>query len=111
MFISLCVYIWISFILGPVDSCHRETLNITCDQNEVISMVTARYGRMAIGRCAQRNLGYIGCVKDVLPYLDTQCSGRPSCSVYVGNDALYETHACPTDTNSYLQTSHKCVPG
>ena len=86
-------------------------MNITCEQNEVVSIITARYGRMSIGRCAKRNLGYIGCVVDVLPYLDSRCSGRPSCIVHVDSDELYNTHPCPSDTNSYLELSYQCMPG
>ena len=109
--VNTCIYIVVLLFLGSTATCHRETFNGTCEQNEVMLMNAARYGRMEIGRCAKRNLGYIGCVVDVLTFMDTRCSGRTSCSVDVGTDALYNTHPCPEDTKSYLETSYSCLPG
>ena len=38
-------------------------------------METARYGRMRVGACVKMNYGYLGCASDVLPYIDSKCSG------------------------------------
>lgn len=74
-------------------------------------METARYGRMKIGRCVKKNLGYLGCAVDVLGLVDSRCSGRQSCSVRTQDDTLYRTHPCPDDTTSYLETKYSCLPG
>ncbi len=47
-----------------------EQFNVSCGADEVIVMDTAKYGRMKLGRCVRRNLGYVGCGLDVLPYMD-----------------------------------------
>ena len=100
------------FVLsGPTDFCHRETLNASCAENEVIMMKTARYGRMTIGKCVRKNLGYLGCAVDVIGFVDSRCSGRRSCTVKTADDFLYQTHPCPDDTTSYLQASYSCLPG
>ncbi len=66
---------------------------------------------MSLGRCVKSDLGYLGCAVDVLGILDARCSGQTRCSIQVEDDELYETHPCPEDTTSYLQTSFSCVGG
>ena len=56
------------------DYCQMETFKANCAENEIIMMKSARYGRMRLGRCLTRNY-YVGCSADVLPHLDTLCSG------------------------------------
>ena len=74
-------------------------------------MATARYGRMRIGTCVKGNYGYLGCMKDVLPYIDSRCSGRPACTLSVPDTVLHDTNACPGDFSSYLEVSYNCVKG
>ncbi len=88
-----------------------EAFNATCLKNQVIVMETAMYGRMNIGRCVKRNLGYVGCAVMVLTYMDTQCSGRRTCNVNVVDLAKTQTKPCPADVTSHLDASYTCVDG
>ena len=89
-----------------------ETFNASCvGSNEVILIQRARYGRMRIGRCVKRNLGYIGCAVDVLTTLDARCSGRRRCEFGIPDPTLYETQPCPSDTTPYLEVAYECLPG
>ena len=74
-------------------------------------MQTARYGRMSLGRCVKRDLGYLGCAVDVLDLLDSRCSGHSSCSMKIIDDALYQKHPCPDDFTAYLEASYSCIKG
>ena len=74
-------------------------------------MTRALFGRMQIGRCINRDYGYIGCSVDVLPLADRQCSGRPDCSIMVPNSALHETSPCPRDLESYFEADYECIQG
>ena len=98
------------YVSGPRDYCQFDIFNATCPDTAVILMKSARYGRMKVGRCVQGNYGFIGCAKDVLPYMDRLCSGRQNCQLDIpaleGSDA-----PCPTDFKSYLEASYKCVDG
>ena len=96
---------------GPTEYCHRETFNATCETNEVVVMQMARYGRMSLGKCIKIDLGYLGCVVDVLSVMDYKCSGRTSCSLNVDDDKLYQTKPCPTDITPHLQASYSCIKG
>ena len=96
---------------GPSEYCHRETFNATCETNEVVVMQMARYGRMSLGKCIKIDLGYLGCVVDVLSVMDYKCSGRTSCSLNVDDDKLYQTKPCPTDITPHLQASYSCIKG
>ncbi len=56
--------------------CHLETFTAECKQNEVVQILQARYGRMKLGRCVRRGLGYIGCAANAKGIVDSVCSGR-----------------------------------
>jgi len=89
--------------------CEWESFNATCQSDEVIVMVTAKYGRMRLGRCVTKNYGHIGCSSDVTSDFDALCSGRRTC--LVGVIALHDKLSCPTDFKSYLEASYDCVKG
>ena len=74
-------------------------------------MVTALYRRMSIGPCVKGNYGYLGCKHNVLPYIDSRCSGRSTCKLSVPDPVLHETAPCPEDFSSYLEVSYLCVKG
>ena len=89
-----------------------QTVNISCSgRHRVILVRRARYGRMQLGRCVQRDLGYIGCNSDVLPLLDQRCSARRRCAFSLPDTELYATQPCPVDTTSYLEVTHECLQG
>ena len=73
-------------------------------------MYSAVYGRMHVGGCVKRNLGYVGCAIDVLEYMDAKCSGRTHCNVQIMSLTLLE-QPCPEDVTSYLEASFICQPG
>lgn len=92
--------------------CNMETFNASCPRpNDVIVVRRARYGRMQIGRCVKRNLGYVGCSADVLAILDARCSGRRRCELALPDTELHATHACPEDTTPYLEVAYECLQG
>ena len=74
-------------------------------------MTNARYGRMRIGECVKGNYGYLGCTADVMPYVDSLCSGRRMCKLSVPDPVLHEHKPCPDDFSSYLEVSYSCVKG
>ena len=43
------------------DYCLKEGFHATCESDEVLVIMNAQYGRMAMGRCVTRDYGYIGC--------------------------------------------------
>ena len=88
-----------------------ETFEGQCGSDEIISMATARYGRMRVGRCADTNYGNIGCAVDVLTYVDNQCSGRRHCTIKLPDDTLYDMGACPKGVTSHLEAAYTCIPG
>ena len=70
-------------------------------------MKTAQYGRMRAGKCISGE-GYIGCQADVMPYLDSLCSGRHSCKVEV-TEIRDVALPCKKDFTSYLEVNYECV--
>ena len=63
--------------IGLIDHyCEGEVFAPICDENKVILMKEARYGRMKLGRCVQTDYGHIGCASNVLRIMDSLCSGR-----------------------------------
>lgn len=91
--------------------CQSDYFRVKCDQDEVILMTHAKYGRMRISRCVKENFGYIGCLVDVLSIMDSHCSGRRSCSVRVLDDNFENYKPCHDDLKSYLEITYTCVKG
>ena len=60
--------------------CWQNGFNATCNENEVILMEHAHYGRMRDSHCLT-STAHLGCYADVLPQLDARCSGHRSCKV------------------------------
>ena len=106
----LCVYPGSTLIVN--EYCNMQPVNMSCSsRHQVILIRRARYGRMQLGSCVQRNLGYIGCSLDVLPQLDARCSARRRCSFSLPDPELYATRPCPVDTTSYLEVAYECLQG
>lgn len=74
-------------------------------------MDEAFFGRMRLGRCVSRDFGYVGCSRSVLSILDQRCSGRPRCDLAVSDAEFVRTRPCPQDLTSFLEASHRCLPG
>ncbi|KAK2159916.1 hypothetical protein LSH36_143g01023 [Paralvinella palmiformis] len=74
-------------------------------------MTHALYGRMRLGRCVRKDLGYVGCYTNALNELDFLCSGRQKCEVripYLGT-ILELRLACLEELKNYLEAAFKCV--
>ena len=100
------------FLFSEVlDYCAWEDFEASCGPDEVIMTTSAKYGRMALGRCVKRNYGYLGCTLDALAYVDAKCSGRRQCSFEVFEDSLRELQPCPEDISAYLEASYLCQKG
>ena len=87
-----------------------ESFNVTCAQDEVIVMSTARYGRMKFGKCLERDY-FVGCSADILSYMDRKCSGRRSCAIDIPDTELHKMQPCPKDLLVYLEADYLCVKG
>ena len=94
-----------------MEYCQWDVFNASCPRGEVIVMESAQYGRMELGRCLLRDYGYVGCGDSVLPYLDSKCSGRRSCTINIPDRVLDKVLPCPGDLKSYLQASYTCIKG
>lgn len=98
------------FVVSEViEYCEWESFNATCNQDEVVIIGSAKYGRMRLGKCVTKDYGHIGCASDVTSYFDSRCSGRHSCEISVIK--LHDKISCPTDFKSYLEASYECVKG
>lgn len=97
-------------VSGVRDYCQFEDFDAHCDQDEVVLMKAARYGRMRVGRCVSRDYGFIGCVANVMGELDRKCSGQRRCHFAIA--VLREIYQpCPKDLTAYLEASYTCVKG
>ena len=98
-------------IIGGNEYCQWETFNATCTgANETISITSARYGRMRVGRCAP-NYYMIGCVADVSDLVKSRCDAKTSCAISLPDRELAARDPCRKDVNAYLEVDYQCVPG
>ncbi|ELU00788.1 hypothetical protein CAPTEDRAFT_220546 [Capitella teleta] len=81
--------------------CQPETFIAKCDDQSVIVMETAFYGRMKEGRCLTDEFGNLGCKHDVIKEMDAFCSGKRSCEVKV-DDSSFPSAICHKQLKSYL---------
>lgn len=93
-----------------------EIFQPRCLSNEVILIINAKYGRMAIGECIKaeqiKAFGHLGCSTDVVHLLDEKCSGKTQCDVFVAliNDQL-KVKPCVEGLSVYLEASYECIRG
>ncbi|ELU02936.1 hypothetical protein CAPTEDRAFT_222884 [Capitella teleta] len=93
----------------PEEFCERDIFSPSCEENEVLLISHALYGRMRVGRCISRTYGGLGCSLDARRLLDAKCSGRRSCEVIVANMVPERMQPCPADLRGYLEVSYECV--
>lgn len=100
-------------ITGPLEICDTETFEASCNENEAILITSAKYGRMALGRCISKDYGMRGCSVDVMTIMANLCSGQRSCTVAGANPLLTKekSAACDKDLAAYLVISYECIPG
>lgn len=97
---------------GAVEEfCDWEAVNVTCpDDDHVIVVRNARYGRLRLGRCVAKNYGHLGCGADVTSRLEAACSAKRRCHLSV--ISLHGTlTSCPSDLKAYIQLNYDCVKG
>ena len=104
---------WLPLASDGEEFCQDESFIARCDgRHDVIVMETARYGRLRLGRCVRRNLGYLGCVVDALRLLDFRCSGQPhGCRVSIMDPELRQLRPFPLDVTWHLEARYRCVHG
>jgi len=95
--------------VGRSEFCQFDEFEANCEEDEVIIMESAQYGRMRPGRCISGE-GYMGCSADVRVYLDGHCSGRRQCTLSVAS-LTDLVQPCRRDFTSYLEASYKCMKG
>ena len=105
------MYYWFDLISDVKEYCETEVFQPRCGNNEVIVMTRAHYGRMKVGGCVKKNLGYLGCTSDVLTLVDQRCSGRTSCQIRIPDTALDDSKPCLEELKTYLEAQYMCVRG
>ena len=90
--------------------CEDASFHPVCGPDEVIVMTSARYGRMRLANCLTTNYGHVGCSTDMLPVVDSYCSGRWSCEVDIRDLMVSGQKPCPKDLRSYLEAQYTCLP-
>jgi len=68
-----------------------------------------RYGRMRMSRCLTSNAGSVGCSRDVLPQIDSVCSGQRTCHLDVRDLLIH--NPCAKDLRGYLEVRYTCLTG
>lgn len=101
-------------IEGSREYCFDERFEAECGDNEVLMLDSAYYGRMYDGRCVSDVLSHIamGCSLNALPYIDSLCSGKRSCSFLIATLIEVipkELLPCPKYVNSFLDANYTCV--
>jgi len=100
--------------------CNGEDFEPRCGGNEVLVILTARYGRMRLGRCVEEEPGfepmlqnprYLGCSEDVLAVVSGQCSGRSQCTLRVNDQNFNSVKPCFANLKMYLEATYLCVSG
>jgi len=100
--------------------CTGEAFEPRCTGNDVIVMLSARYGRMKVGRCVEEEPGfepmledprYLGCYTDVLDVISRQCSGRSECTLRVNDQNFANVKPCYANLIKYLEASYICISG
>ena len=106
---------------GVAEYCNGEAFAPRCRDSDVIVMLSARYGRMKIGRCVKREPGfesmlqnprYLGCSADVLDIVSGQCSGRSECIFRIPNENFETVNPnCYDNLKMHLEAAYMCVNG
>jgi len=90
--------------------CQFDALEATCPENHVVIVEHAFYGRMRAGGCVRKAYGEMGCQANVIPYVDSVCSGRRQCTLGIHEIAQLGIRPCQEDLTSHLEASYTCLP-
>ncbi len=68
---------------------------------------------MNTGRCVKKDLGYLGCSKDILSLTDKLCSGRRSCVIANDRSEMDDLVGTPCyeELASYINITYICMKG
>ena len=100
--------------------CTGEAFEPRCTGSDVIVLLSARYGRMKVGRCVEVEPGfevmledrrYLGCSTNVLDVVSRQCLGRSACTLRVNDQTFDNVHSCYTSLIKYLEVAYMCISG
>ena len=100
--------------------CTGEAFEPRCIGSDVIVMLSARYGRMKVGRCVEEEPGfepmledprYLGCFTDVLDVVSRQCSGKSDCTLRVNDQNFNNVKPCYANLKMYLEATYMCISG
>jgi len=100
--------------------CTGEAFEPRCHGSDVIMMLSARYGRMKIGRCVRREPGfepmlqdprYLGCSADVFAIVSRLCSGQTECSLRVLDQNFDNIKPCYDNLKMHLEAAYMCING
>lgn len=109
---------------GPMaeEYCNGETFRPRCDggKNDVIIVLSARYGRMNFGRCLKKepvfasimdDPRFLGCSADVKDVIDRHCSGQSECDVRINDQNFDGVKPCYAGLKMHMEASYACVRG
>ncbi len=101
-------------VAGKVEEvCLYDTFSPECNEDEVLIVTEALYGRMNLGGCVTQNfVGVKSCSENVLPVLDQRCSGHRTCNLQVVDPTFVQAAAgCNKELTKYLKVDYQCIPG
>ena len=86
-------------------------MELKCKQNNVISVISANYGRINSGTCTNghsRDIANHNCrSSNALQIVNRYCNGQKSCSISATNSVFGDP--CP-GTYKYLEVKYECRP-
>ena len=74
--------------------CDGEEFSASCASGATVNVTSAFYGRMQLGRCVCKDLGYVGCSEDVTETLNSRCTGQQLCEISIPDAGLENTSPC-----------------
>uniref|UniRef100_X2A6E3 SUEL-type lectin domain-containing protein n=1 Tax=Capitella teleta TaxID=283909 RepID=X2A6E3_CAPTE len=89
--------------------CDYESFSASCPKSQLITILSATYGHMQIGKCIHANIGFLGCRADVSGILDEECAGKQECQLTVTDAKLRSANPCTNGIDVYLRVSYACV--
>ena len=69
--------------------CDAEEFSPSCASGTTINVTSPLYGRMQIGCCVRKDLGYVGCSKDLTEALNSRCLGQQLCEISIPDADLW----------------------
>ncbi|ESN96071.1 hypothetical protein HELRODRAFT_163101 [Helobdella robusta] len=111
-------FLEVQFECVQEEYCNSEIFQPKCQNNEIIKIEEAWFGRLALGRCLKededvpseenfKDLSFIGCSADVKNILNLQCAGEVKCEVSVAKIKVKTT--CHRYLKHYLDVIYDCL--